>query len=71
MGELVAEIGSCYLCRELGVPASEDLTNHIAYVGNWLQAMKNDPRFIFAASGTSQQSGRLHPELLQEARGSA
>ena len=48
----MAEIGSCYLCRELGVPASDDLDNHIAYLENWLQAMRNDSRFIFAASGT-------------------
>ena len=56
LGELVAEIGSCYLCRELGVPASDDLTNHIAYVGNWLQAMRNDPRFIFVASGLASKA---------------
>ena len=56
LGELVAEIGSCYLCRELGVPASEDLTNHIAYLANWLQAMKNDPRFIFVASAQASKA---------------
>jgi antirestriction protein ArdC len=56
LGELVAEIGSCYLCRELGVPASEDLANHIAYVGNWLKAMKDDPRFIFVASAQASKA---------------
>ena len=55
LGELVAEIGSCYVCRELGVPAT-DLTNHIAYLGNWLQAMRNDPRFIFMASAQASKS---------------
>ena len=49
MGELVAEIGACYLARELGVPASENLTNHVAYLANWLKAMKDDPKFIFTA----------------------
>jgi antirestriction protein ArdC len=56
LGELVAEIGSCYLCRELGVPASENLENHIAYVGNWLQAMKNDSRFIFVGSAQASKA---------------
>jgi antirestriction protein ArdC len=55
LGELVAEIGSCYVCRELGVPAT-DLTNHIAYLGNWLQAMRNDPRFIFMASAQASKA---------------
>jgi antirestriction protein ArdC len=59
LGELVAEIASCYLCRELGVPASDDLTNHIAYVNSWLQAMKNDPRFIFAASGQASKAAHF------------
>jgi antirestriction protein ArdC len=56
LGELVAEIGACYLCRELGVPASENLENHIAYLANWLQAMKSDPRFIFVASAQASKA---------------
>ncbi len=31
-GELRAEIGACYALAELGVPQSDDLTNHQAYV---------------------------------------
>jgi antirestriction protein ArdC len=58
LGELVAEIGSCYLCRELGVPACDDMTNHVAYLGNWLQAMRNDPRFIFMASAQASKAPR-------------
>jgi antirestriction protein ArdC len=50
MGELVAEISSCYLAAELGIPNAEPLENHAAYVKNWLQAMKNDPSYIFKAS---------------------
>jgi antirestriction protein ArdC len=56
MGELIAEIGACYLARELGVPASENLGNHVAYLGNWLKAMKNDSRFIFTASAQASKA---------------
>lgn len=56
MGELVAEIGACYLARELGVPASENLTNHVAYLGHWLKAMKSDPKFIFQASAQASRA---------------
>jgi antirestriction protein ArdC len=73
MGELVAEIASCYLCRELGVPASDDLTNHVAYVKSWLQAMKNDPRFIFIASAQASKAAdfilaftRKHEDVPEE-----
>ena len=54
--------------RELGVPASDDLTNHVAYLKSWLQAMKNDSRFIIMAIGTSQQSRLIYP-LVQQKRG--
>jgi antirestriction protein ArdC len=56
MGELVAEIGACYLARELGVPASENLSNHVAYLGHWLKAMKDDPKFIFQASALASRA---------------
>ena len=48
--ELRAEIGACYALAELGVPQSDDLTNHQAYLENWLTALANDPRFIFSAA---------------------
>ena len=50
MGELIAEIASCYLATELGVPNTELLENHVAYLKSWLEAMKNDPNYIFKAS---------------------
>lgn len=40
LGELIAEIGACYLCAELGVPTSENLDNHAAYLKSWLSVRK-------------------------------
>ncbi len=50
MGELIAEIGGCFLCSELGVPVASNLTNHVSYLRRWLDAMRGDPKFIFQAS---------------------
>ncbi|MCH7685318.1 MAG: hypothetical protein IH899_01320, partial [Planctomycetes bacterium] len=50
MGELVAEMSSCFVCSELGIPLAEGIGNHAAYLGHWLKALKNDPSFIFRAS---------------------
>jgi antirestriction protein ArdC len=50
MGELIAEMGSCYLATELGIPNAETMPNHVSYLQSWLQAMKNDCRFIFSAA---------------------
>ena len=50
MGELIAEMGSCFLATELGIPNAETLPNHASYLQSWLKAMQNDHRFIFQAS---------------------
>jgi antirestriction protein ArdC len=55
-GELIAELGGVMVSRELGVPASDDLTNHVAYLKSWLQAMKNDSRFIIMASAQASKA---------------
>ena len=53
--ELVAELGAAFLCARTGVQnaARED---HALYIRHWLQALKNDKRFIFAASAQAQKA---------------
>jgi antirestriction protein ArdC len=51
--ELVAEIASCYLLREMGLPATEtDRTteNAAIYLAGWITALKNDNQYIFKAA---------------------
>ena len=55
-GELRAEIGACFLATALGVPNSDDLANHTAYIQSWLQALENDPKFIFRASAAASKA---------------
>ena len=54
MGELIAEMSSCFMLSELGIPFAEGLENHIAYVANWAKklhdAVQIDPSFIMKAS---------------------
>lgn len=50
LGELIAELGSVYLSGDLGLPVSDSIPNHAAYLANWLNAMQNDTRFIFRAA---------------------
>ena len=50
LGELAAEIASCYVSAELGIPQGEGLGNHAAYLRSWLEALKNDRNYIFKAS---------------------
>ena len=55
-GELVAEIGSCFLMGELGLATSGNLDNHAAYLKSWLRAMADDPKFIFRAAAQASKA---------------
>lgn len=55
-GELVAEIGSCFLMGELGLATTDNLDNHASYLKNWLSAMADDPKFIFRAAAQANKA---------------
>ncbi|HEY4312806.1 MAG TPA: zincin-like metallopeptidase domain-containing protein [Pirellulales bacterium] len=60
MEELVAELGSAFLCADLEI-TPEIREDHASYVANWLQVLKNDKRAIFtAASYASKAADYLH-----------
>ena len=55
--ELIAELGSCFLCADLGIaPELEPLPDHASYVASWLEVLSNDKRFIFAAAAHAQRA---------------
>ena len=56
LGELIAEIGSCYLANELAIPQSDDLRNHNAYLAHWLKALEDDHNAIFRASNQASKA---------------
>jgi antirestriction protein ArdC len=60
MEELVAEIGSAFLCADLKI-TPEMREDHASYVANWLKVLKDDKRAIFtAASYASKAVDFLH-----------
>ncbi len=55
MEELVAEMGSAYLCRFAGILPNE-IENTVAYLDNWLGVFKKDKRFLITAAGQAQRA---------------
>lgn len=55
MEELVAEMGSAYLCRFSGILPNQ-IQNTVAYLDNWLGVFKKDKRFLITASGQAQRA---------------
>ena len=53
--ELVAELGAAFLCADLGI-TPEIRDDHAAYVGHWLQVLKQDNRAIFSAASHAQRA---------------
>lgn len=54
--ELVAEIGSAFLCAELGITEGEPRADHAQYIAHWLTLMKDDNRAIFAAAAKASEA---------------
>jgi antirestriction protein ArdC len=53
--ELVAELGSAFLCADLNL-ALELREDHASYIGSWLEVLKRDSRAIFTAASHAQRA---------------
>lgn len=55
--ELIAELGSCFLCADLGiVPELEPRPDHASYLQSWLKVLSDDRRAIFQAAAHAQRA---------------
>ncbi|MET4493066.1 antirestriction protein ArdC [Bradyrhizobium sp. LA7.1] len=55
--ELIAELGSCFLCADLGIsPELEPRPDHASYLASWLELLSNEKRFIFSAAAHAQRA---------------
>jgi antirestriction protein ArdC len=55
MEELVAEMGSAFLCADIGI-TPEVRDDHAAYIASWLRVLKNEKRAVFAAAAHAQRA---------------
>lgn len=53
--ELVAELGSAFLCADLGI-TPEVRDDHASYLASWLNVLKSDKRAIFTAAAHAQRA---------------
>jgi antirestriction protein ArdC len=68
--ELVAELGAAFLCADLGI-TPEIRDDHAAYLGHWLNVLKEDKRAIFSAAAHAQRAADFLCSLQQQQRESA
>jgi antirestriction protein ArdC len=65
MEELIAELGSAFLCAQLGI---EGHLQHAAYVRSWISVLKADKRAVFTAAAKAQAAADF---LVPESAGCA
>lgn len=53
--ELVAELGSAFLCGDLGI-APDPRADHACYIKNWLSVLKSDKKAIFTAASKASEA---------------
>lgn len=59
--ELIAELGAAFMCARLGIVHGE--LRHASYIKSWLQVLKNDKKFIFAASRAAMRAVEFIEEI--------
>ncbi len=68
--ELIAELGSCFLCADLGIaPELEPRPDHASYLQSWLKILADDKRAIFQAAAHAQRATAFLHGLQPEAAG--
>ena len=66
--ELVAELGSAFLCANLGIVPT---VRHADYIGNWLTVLKNDSRAIVSAASHASKASDFLLAFTEQAQRAA
>jgi antirestriction protein ArdC len=53
--ELVAEMGAAFLCGHAGI-VERTIDNSAAYIGNWLERLKDDKQLVVSAAAQAQKA---------------
>lgn len=56
--ELVAELGSAYLCTKANLNNEKAFKNSVAYIQGWLRALANDEKMIVWAASRAEKAAR-------------
>ena len=54
--ELVAQMGSAFVCSAIGIMTESTFENDQSYIQNWISVLKKDPNTIFRAAGFAQEA---------------
>ena len=65
--ELRAEIASSFLCAKFDIPmADEHITNHMAYIQNWISVLEDEPEELFKAIDDANKIEQYVSNILEK-----
>lgn len=54
--ELVAEVGASMLTNIVGLATDSSMSNNVAYIQNWMEALEKDKKLIVSASSKAEKA---------------
>ena len=54
--ELVAEMGSSFIMKLLGLENKSTIENSAAYIASWLRQLRNEKKLIVSAAGKAEKA---------------
>jgi len=66
--ELIAEIGSAFLCSQAGINKPEIEENRTAYLQGWIQKLKGDSKLVISAAAQAQRAADMIFGMSQDAQ---
>lgn len=57
--ELIAELGSSFLCAQLGVDNDEVFEDQASYLASWIKTLKGDSRLLMSASRAARKGSEF------------
>ena len=64
--ELIAELGSLFLCAELGLMTEDTQDNSAAYIESWLKVLKDNPSWIYKASQQASKATTMALTMVKQ-----
>lgn len=64
--ELIAELGSAFLCAKAGINSPDLEDQSAAYLKSWLKVLKNDSKLLIQAASAAQKSCELILNIKEE-----
>jgi antirestriction protein ArdC len=69
--ELIAELGSLFLCSQLGLSTDDSKEQSAAYCASWAKVLKSNPDWVWKASAEASRAAEYVMQRINEARQSA